>query len=167
MLHAKFEGNGFDAKAYRSALGRFATGVALIAVRDDEGQPRAITVNSFASISLDPPIISWAIDEASDRYHLFTEARDFTVNVLRGSQQDLAVKFTRKAEARIDAENLEMDGEVPGVAGVLSRLTCATRFLEKVGDHTVVFATVRAFQDFGPGPALGFLDGRFITIGED
>jgi 4-hydroxyphenylacetate 3-hydroxylase, reductase component len=164
MAPMEFHTNTLDPRAYRGALGRFATGVALVAARDDDGAPRAITINSFCSVSLDPPIISWAIDAASDRHRLFVAARDFSVNILAADQQALAERFTRKTEARIEEGSYDLDGMVPLIKGAVSRLTCATRFMETVGDHTVIFATVRQFEDFGPADMLGYCNGRFTTI---
>lgn len=69
--------SGFDSRAYRDALGCFGTGVCLVAADDANGKPRAITVNSFSSVSLHPPIILWSIDSQSDRYNLFTESELF------------------------------------------------------------------------------------------
>lgn len=167
MSEIKFQENRSDPRAYRGALGRFATGVALVAARDDGGVARAITINSFCSISLDPRIVSWAIDEASDRYHIFASARDFSINVLRADQRDLADRFTRRTEARIEEGTYDVSGDTPLIRGVLMRLSCQTRFMEAVGDHTVIFATVMAFEDFGPGDALGYANGQYTVIPEE
>lgn len=164
MRKIEFDLNQDARRAYRSALGRFATGVALVAASDDEGVARAITINSFGSVSLLPPIVSWAIDEASDRFHLFTSARDFSINVLRADQRALSDRFTKRTEARIPEDDLDYAGTTPIIKGVLSQLVCETRFLETVGDHTVVFATVTAFADHGPGDALGYYNGTYITL---
>ena len=164
MASMEFHPNTLDPRAYRGALGRFATGVALVATRDDVGAPRAITINSFCSVSLDPPIVSWAIDEASDRHRLFVAARDFSINILSADQQALAERFTRRTEAIIEEGGYDLDGSVPLIRGAVSRLTCETRFMQTVGDHTVIFATVRRFEDKGPADMLGYCNGRFTTI---
>lgn len=164
MSMPKFDANPGEARAYRQALGRFATGVALVAAKDEAGEARAITINSFASISLDPPIVSWAIDEASDRYHLFTNAREFSVNILAADQQALAERFTRHVEAVIPQDILEMVAGWACIRGALSRLRCRTRFMERVGDHTVVFGSVLGFDDNGPGEALGYLHGGYVRL---
>ena len=64
----------FDIRAFRSALGCFPTGVAVITATTDT-HPMGITVNSFTSVSLDPPLILWCLDKRSDRYQVFTKAK--------------------------------------------------------------------------------------------
>lgn len=166
MPEFKFQEKAEDRRMYRNALGRFATGVALVAARDDKGTARAITINSFCSISLDPPIVSWAIDEASDRYHIFAGARDFSINVLRAEQQPLADRFTRRTEARLEDGTYDIEGQTPLLRDVLMRLSCRVRFMEAVGDHTIIFGDVVGFEDFGPGDALGYVNGGYVVIAE-
>ena len=74
---------------YRDALGRFPTGVALVTL-SDEGRALAMTVNSFSSVSLDPPLILWSVDHNSRRYELFRNTPRFAVNVLAADQEALS-----------------------------------------------------------------------------
>ena len=164
MTSMEFESNPDDPRRYRNALGRFGTGVALVAALDGEGAARAITINSFASISLVPRITSWAIDDASDRHALFTGCAAYSINILSHDQETLARRFTRKAEALIDANDLDMVDGVPCVRGVLCRLRCTVLSMQVVGDHTVVFGSVTGFDDFGPGDGLGYFNGGYVRL---
>jgi flavin reductase (DIM6/NTAB) family NADH-FMN oxidoreductase RutF len=82
----------FDERAYRDALGRFPTGVALITLTEN-GRARALTVNSFSSVSLDPPLILWSLAQDSQRYERFLGAEQFAVNILAGDQQALSKRL--------------------------------------------------------------------------
>ena len=77
----------FDSAAFRRALGRFATGVAIITTGGEN--PVGMTCNSFSSVSLDPPLVQWSIARASRNFELMRAAKHFAVHVLDSSQQQL------------------------------------------------------------------------------
>jgi len=87
-----------DQRAFRRALGRFATGVTVVTCRSPHG-PVGMTVNSFASLSLDPPLVMWSPAKASRRAASFSAARRFAIHVLGAQQRDLADAFMRAADA--------------------------------------------------------------------
>ncbi|MEG0819521.1 MAG: flavin reductase family protein, partial [Brevundimonas sp.] len=82
----------FDAKAYRKALGGFATGVCVVTAHTAEG-PLGITVNSFTSVSLDPPLVLWCLDVKSDRHDAFAGAERFAVHMLPVEDQAMSDRF--------------------------------------------------------------------------
>ena len=154
----------FDVRAYRNALGCFGTGVALVTTEDAAGKPRAITINSFTSVSLEPPIILWCIDVRSERLDLFVNAERFAISVLDPKGQELANSYARNSETEF-AETLLKPGRtnVPVVSSALSVLECSTRWRQKVGDHVIIFGTVEAF-DSTEGSGLGYFRGKYTTI---
>src|SRR6516164_1964124 len=83
----------FDARDFRSALGTFATGVTIVTARSSEGEPVGLTVNSFASVSLDPPLVLWSQSLYAQSLKAFQEATHFVVNVLAADQVELSKKF--------------------------------------------------------------------------
>lgn len=83
----------FDARAFRRALGNFATGVTVVTAADQNGRKVGVTANSFNSVSLDPPLILWSIDKRSSSHDVFDEATHFAVNVLAADQIDLFEQF--------------------------------------------------------------------------
>src|SRR5258708_1103398 len=93
-----------DSRAFRNALGHFATGVCLVTTFAPDGEPFPLTFNSFASVSLDPPLGLWALDRASDRFPLFMAADHFCVNVLDAGAQHLSHRLSRKGERSIAEE---------------------------------------------------------------
>jgi len=148
---------------FRGSLGRFATGVAVVTFdgTDAEGAPKrhGITVNSFTSVSMDPPLVLVAIQRGVKTHELLAN-RPFTVNVLGAEQQALAQHFAGTPII----EPAWIEGEyAPRLSGALSYFACTGWAQYDGGDHTLFLGRV---EDFGyrAGDALGFVDGRFVTI---
>lgn len=80
----------FDARALRNVLGSCPTGVAIVATRAARGRPVGPTVNSFASLSLDPPLVLWSLSNRSSSMDAFCAGAYFSINVLAAGQEDLA-----------------------------------------------------------------------------
>ena len=98
----KVEGQGasdtpLDSGAFRSALGRFATGITIITCSHD-GHPMGITANSFASVSLDPPLVLWSPAKASRRHLAFSQATHFAIHILEAGQEALCHNFARPGD---------------------------------------------------------------------
>ena len=79
-----------DSVAFRQALGQFATGVCVVTVNDANLGPIATTVNSFSSVSLDPALVLWSIQNASDHFSVYTECEQFGISVLNADQADIS-----------------------------------------------------------------------------
>lgn len=146
-------------RAFRDALGRFATGVTVVTARTPDG-PIGMTVNSFASLSLDPPLVMWCAAKKSERYASFVEADSYVVHVMAAGQCDLALAFARSAQA---FEGLDMEpGEsgAPLIQDCLARFECSTTQRLDGGDHTILVGRVtRATVVEGDG--LVFSGGRY------
>src|SRR5437588_11169993 len=87
-----------DPRDFRNALGTYATGVTIITAAGPDGKPYGLTCNSFASVSLNPPLVLWSLGVFSQNMSVFQNASHFTINVLGASQQALAAKFARSSE---------------------------------------------------------------------
>ena len=83
----------FDARAFRDAVGWFTTGVTVITTRASDGTLFGVTANSFASVSLDPPLVVWSLDKRSPSSPGFGAAGHFAVNILAQDQQGLSARF--------------------------------------------------------------------------
>src|ERR1700744_3373828 len=83
----------FDVRAFRQALGAFPTGVAVVTTAEPGHHPLGITVNSFTSVSLDPPLVLWCLDRKSDRFERFTKASCFTVSVLGTAHEEISARL--------------------------------------------------------------------------
>jgi flavin reductase (DIM6/NTAB) family NADH-FMN oxidoreductase RutF len=143
-----FEPTPDAARAFRDALGAFATGVTVITTDGAEG-PVGITANSFSSLSLDPPLVLWSPARASRRFELFAQAQRFTIHVLTADQRDLALHFTRQS-----------DLPQGGLGPVLARFDCTRHAVHDGGDHAIVVGRVLRVWHDGGAP-LVFHRGQF------
>lgn len=165
---AQSPGFGPDSPLYRppahflrGCLGRFATGVAVVSFTDPEGGARGLTVNSFTSVSMDPPLILVALQRTA-RSHDLLRGRWFSVNVLGAEQRELAMNFAGRPQAGLDPAWTQGE-QAPHLAGSLCYFECAPWAEYDGGDHTLFLGEVRHF-DYRDGDALGFVNGQFTTI---
>jgi flavin reductase (DIM6/NTAB) family NADH-FMN oxidoreductase RutF len=149
------------ARSLRSCLGRFATGVAVVSFDGPDGR-RGITVNSFTSVSMEPPLVLVSVARRARSHHAL-RGRPFCVNVLGAEQEPLARQFAGAAGA---AEALWIEGRVaPRLAGVLAYQECRPWRDYDGGDHTLFLGQV---VDFGyrDGDALGYHASGFTAIAD-
>lgn len=144
---------------YRRALGSFATGVTVVTAEDGEGA-LGLTVNSFTSVSLEPRLVLWCLDDVCDRRHVFHEARRFAVNVLAAGDHDHSRRFSRGA-GRLELGEWEA-GETgaPLLKDALARFECETRERIQMGDHQIIIGEVMAY-DARDGDGLVFFRGQY------
>jgi len=142
---------------FRKACGRFATGVTIASVMDSRGVPHGLTVSSFTSVSLDPPLILICLGHAVAAIHHFRAATHFGINVLAEDQRPLSDRFARKGHDRFEGvEWTTGDTGVPLIPGVLAALECAVHRIIPMGDHDILVGEmVRAQVHDGP-PLLYF-----------
>ncbi|MBN0975821.1 flavin reductase [Pseudomonas hygromyciniae] len=145
----------FDTRAFRRALGNFATGVTVVTAADANGRKVGVTANSFNSVSLDPPLILWSIDKRSTSHEVFETASHFAVNVLAADQIDLSNNFARPKEDRFaEVEYQAGEGGAPILADCSARFECEKFQQVDGGDHWIMIGKVVAFDDCGRSPLL-------------
>lgn len=143
----------FDQRELRDALGRFATGVTVVTTMTPGG-PLGITANSFASLSLDPPLVLWSPARVSSRFAAFEAAGNFAVHVLAIDQQPVAEHFARIG---VGFERFGFDpglGDAPLLRGCAARFECrhAARF--DGGDHLICVGEVLRLAQADRPPLL-------------
>lgn len=149
----------FDASAYRQALGGFATGVCVVTAHTSAG-PLGITVNSFTSVSLNPPLILWCLDQKSWRHDAFAAADRFAVHMLPVEDRDLSDRFAWGV-CQLSMEEFDSSSaEPPRLKNALTRLECATANRIVMGDHLTIVGAVERFET-RPGEALTYYRGRY------
>ncbi|MGR3485879.1 MAG: flavin reductase family protein [Paracoccaceae bacterium] len=151
-----------DPRGFRDALGRFATGVTVVTAASADG-PVGITANSFASVSLDPPLVLWCPAKSSARFTDFETAERFAIHVLGGRQQQVADGFTRDKHAFDGLDWAEGSDGVPLIDGCLARFDCALHESVDAGDHLVVLGRVLRAQARDGLPLL-FQQGRYVSL---
>jgi flavin reductase (DIM6/NTAB) family NADH-FMN oxidoreductase RutF len=123
---------------FRRACGRFATGVTVATCLDADGLPHGLTVSSFCSVSLDPPLVLICLGHEVAIINQFRAASHFGISVLGESQRDLSDRFARKGHNRFEGVNWRR-GEtgVPLLPGVLAEMECAVNRRVTAGDHDI------------------------------
>jgi len=134
---------GSDPRTLRDALGCFATGVTVVTMRDEAGQPVGLTANSFSSVSLDPPLILFCLARSSTNLARFRQAEHFAINVLHIGQQPMSGAFARSVADRFQDVAWETwDTGAPILSGSLASFECATDQVIEAGDHLVFIGRV-------------------------
>lgn len=145
----------FDTRAFRRALGNFATGVTVITAAGPSGRKVGVTANSFNSVSLEPALILWSIDKRSTSHEVFEEASHFAVNILAADQIDLSNNFARPKDDRFAGVDYEQGaGGAPLLVDCSARFQCEKHQQLDGGDHWILVGKVVAFDDFGRSPLL-------------
>lgn len=142
-------------RAFRDTLGHFATGVTCMTSRSENGDPVGITVSSFNSLSLDPPLILWSIANTSASFGCFQVGQPFAVNVLSEEQESLARNFARAGGDKFAGVPLHagLDG-VPLLAGCVVYFECEVVARYPGGDHDIIVGRVRRIFNIGKKPLL-------------
>lgn len=156
----------FDQKEFRNALGTFPTGVAIITTVDHAGEPVGLTCNSFSSISLDPPLVSWCLRKASKSIEIFRHTACFTINILAGDQNELSGRF---ASSKITDKFTGVawrpgHGGAPVIGNCLASFECSTFAVHDAGDHLVFFGQVQQFDHGRLEDPLVFYKGTYVML---
>jgi flavin reductase (DIM6/NTAB) family NADH-FMN oxidoreductase RutF len=123
---------------FRCACGLFATGVTIASVLDAQETPHGLTVSSFTSVSLEPPLILICLGHAVTSIELFRESPYFGISVLRSDQRDISERFARKGHDRFDGLQWERGATaVPLLTGVLAAIECSVERRITAGDHDI------------------------------
>jgi flavin reductase (DIM6/NTAB) family NADH-FMN oxidoreductase RutF len=154
-----------DPRDFRNALGTYATGVTIITATGTDGKPYGLTCNSFASVSLNPPLVLWSLVVYSSSLSVFQNAGHFAVNVLGASQQALANKFAKSSEDKfVGVEWTPGVGNAPLLKDTVANFQCRAVNRYYGGDHVIFLGAVEAYAYNRNEPLLfargGY--GRFV-----
>jgi flavin reductase (DIM6/NTAB) family NADH-FMN oxidoreductase RutF len=161
------EGREHVKPALREVMGSYPTGVTIVAGCDEAGEPFGLTVNSFTSVSLDPPLVLVCIGHTSSSHDRLVSGSSFSVNVLSGEQGGVAGRCAREpSEGRFDdVDWTRADSGAPILGGTTAWLDCALHEVLDGGDHSIVLGRVIDAW-VGDRPALLFHRGRLSSTGE-
>lgn len=149
---------------YRQALGRFVTGVTVVATRDAEGHRCGMTANSFSSVSLEPPLVSICIAKSAASFDAFASSAAFGISVLSSGQQDIAMRFAKPFADKFDGLDIrEPVSGAPIVSGSASVFSCRTERVIEAGDHIILLGLVEDYESEHL-PLLAYGEGRFLAI---
>lgn len=153
-----------DGREFRDALGRFATGVCVITTLDSLN-PVGMTVNSFASVSLDPPLVLWNLQNNSDVYKTFATPKHFAINILAKEQQDLSNLYAKKGDHLLQRNHYRI-GKYgsPIIRDALTTLECQLEVTHDGGDHLIIIGRVCDMHTRPTGEPLLFFSGDYREL---
>ena len=153
-----------DPSLYRRTCAHFATGITVITVVDENGHPHGMTVNSFSSVSMDPPLVLVSIDLRNAILGHFLSSSHFAINILAEHQEHLSRRFSSVSENRFHGIDWHA-GEfgVPLLDGVLAQFECSVAQTFEVGDHTVLIGEVRT-AGYSEGRPLIFYSSSYRNL---
>ena len=150
-----------DVKLLRNCFGKFATGITVITAVAPDGTKLGLTVNSFSSLSLDPPMILWSLDKKSKSLDALKQSSHFAVNVLASDQMDLSNNFARTGDDKFDdIELIDSHCGLPLLAGTVAHLECKNINTYEGGDHVIFIGEVEHFDTCDKKPLL-YTNGQY------
>lgn len=154
------------ALAFRQLMGQFATGVAVVSHRAEGGAVSAMTINSLVSVSLDPMLVSWNLQNSSSQFADYVGAERFAISILAESQQALARRYAARGDSALLPEDFEVvEGGLPVVRDALAYVACRRFAVHPAGDHTLILGEVTGMaQAATGGRPLVFFGGRFGAL---
>lgn len=156
---------GLCCRDFRETLGRFPTGVTIVTALSPDGTPIGVTISSFNSVSLDPPLILWSLSTNSPKLEAFRRASHYAINVLASNQHELSNRFASRAEDRFaDVAVLEGLGGAPLIEGCCAWFECTQEAQYPGGDHLVFIGHVERFAQGDEGSPLVFFDGGYRRL---
>ena len=155
----------FDSQRFRQVLGRVPTSVVVVTGFDADGAPQGITIGSFVSVSLDPPLVGFLPGTGSRTWSAVAASGKFSVNVLGASQGDLCWKFAKEAEDRFaDVDWTPSDNGCPRLAGAIVVIDCDLESNAMHGDHHFAVGRVTHLDTHGDENAMAFYRGKVVPV---
>jgi len=156
----------FNVTAFKTALSQFATGVAIITARGQDGAAIGLTMSSFNSVSIEPPLILFSVARHAYSLPAMTAARGYAVNVLDREQEHLSDRFARALEDKWGAvEHTLGHAEAPLLRGALAHLECEPYAQYDGGDHVIFVGRVLQCASNPDGQPLVFFRSRYGGVG--
>ncbi len=155
-----------DHRQLRNALGSFATGVAVVTARCADGRLLGVTINSFSSVSLEPPLVLFSLGNHSPSLELFTQVTHFAINILAADQTELSQRFaTSGSDKFAGLAWQEGEGGAPVLPGCCAWFECENTARYPGGDHEIFLGRVLAYGQEQRSPLL-FHRGRYAQLAE-
>lgn len=156
-----------DTRALRNALGNFATGITVMTTLDTNGKPQGMTANSFSSVSLEPPLVSWCVGRESRLFNLFQSTHYFAVNILHRNQQSVSQLFSNSHDNKFEETpwHSGLNG-LPLLDDCYCQLQCKIEHRYSAGDHVILIGRVLDFKSQPMSPLI-FHGGQYQVLGKN
>jgi flavin reductase (DIM6/NTAB) family NADH-FMN oxidoreductase RutF len=157
-----------DTRRLRDAFAQFMTGVVVVTARKADGGFAAVTVNSFTSVSLDPPLLLWCLGRNANCREHFERASRFSASILGSRQQQISSNFARpSASTWVDVPVVRTPEGDLLIEGASATFQCTSQGHERVGDHIVLFGLVEKVLVNDRTRPLGFFQGAYGSFTPD
>lgn len=154
-----------DEKQFRNVIGRFATGVCVVAARGAHGLPIGMTINSFTSASLSPLLIQWGLRRNCLSHELFSQLPAFTVNVLSARQMEISRRYAKAGDHIMLADDYAITSSgTPYIHGAIAHFECTPWQVYEAGDHDIILGAVDHFVVGTPCEPLVFYEGNYRSL---
>ena len=154
----------FNSKQLRESLGAFATGVTVVTSIAENSEKVGMTVNSFNSVSLEPPLILWSIGRDANCFEAFMASKSFAVHILNKTQSDISNKFAQTGIDKFEGMNCTNGlNDIPILPDFSVCLQCTTKHLYDGGDHVIIVGEVKSIDNRSQEPLI-FYKGDYLTI---
>lgn len=155
----------FSEKEFRTALGQFATGITVVTARADDKPHIGFTVNSFNSVSMNPPLILFSVARTLRRFDLFSVADAYVVNVLTADQEQISNQFAAsEGDKWADVQWREGEEGAPVLTEALATFECVPWAQYEGGDHIIFVGEVKRFETRDDAGALAYFRGRYADV---
>jgi flavin reductase (DIM6/NTAB) family NADH-FMN oxidoreductase RutF len=153
-----------DQRALRDAFSRFPTGVTVVTALESTLKPIGITISSFNSVSLHPPLVLWSLAQKSSSLSAFYLGSSHVIHVLAENQMEMAKQFSGRMENRFQGLNVSYDEHaIPVLPGCAAQFHCVTEACYPAGDHVIIVSRIKHFEDHQRRPLL-FVGGQFLKL---
>jgi len=151
-------------RAFRNALGTFATGITVVTTCAPDQTPCGVTINSFASVSLSPKLVLFSLKNTGGLHDIFTQADGFCINILSHNQEDISNLFAGTKDDKFDhVDWTDHSGPYPLLKNCLATFQCQKTTQIEGGDHSIFLGEVQSF-DFEDGSPLLYYNGSYRTL---
>ncbi|MDO8606285.1 MAG: flavin reductase family protein [Phaeospirillum sp.] len=156
-----------DSRSFRKALGCFASGVTVITALNPETKaPVGVTVSSFSSLSLDPPLVMFCLGNKTSSIGAFKDFGHFVVNILSETQRDLSIRFASRTENKWAGVAWEQwNSGAPILPNCLTNLECSLERIVDGGDHQIFIGRVEKIKHQEGGSPLIYFRGSYLELG--
>ena len=153
-----------DPLRLRRALGSFVTGVTVVTTRTAAGEPVGLTVNSFNTVSLSPPLVLWSLSLRAASFDAFVQADHFVVNVLAADQISLSERFAKTGGDKFTGIAWRTTfADMPQLEGTAANFTCRSAHRFEGGDHVIFVGEIVSFEQNAHAP-LVYANGHYTEL---
>ncbi|GAB3796754.1 flavin reductase family protein [Virgibacillus kimchii] len=150
-----------DSRLFRDVMGQFATGITIVSTHHDNGI-KAMTVNAFMSVSLEPKLIAVSIDEAASMYPILQKEKKFGISILSEQQKEIAMIYAKQKEKDREIPFIQLDG-APVIDHSIAVMSCKVDGTVKAGDHMIFIAEVTDLKLNKANPVI-FHGGKYKEL---